>query len=101
MSSWRISGLILLALWLVTAVLQAQWRVLILTTPGPDEGMPSIINRIVPDSTGYLYRASNEGLYRYDGHQFTFYGHDPLDDQSIGAGGVLNIWYFLILICRA
>lgn len=71
--------------------LHAQWRGPILTPLGPTEGLPTIVNKMVADSTGYVYIASNVGLYRYDGHAFTFYSHDPMDDHSIGAGEILNI----------
>jgi len=91
MSCSRTTFILILALWLFSHELGAQWRGPQLTTLGPAEGLPSIVSKIVADSTGYLYIASNVGLYRYDGHQFTFYGHDPLDDHSIGQGEVLNL----------
>jgi streptogramin lyase len=72
-------------------MLLAQWRGPKLTELGPAEGLPAIIHHVATDSTGYRYFATNMGLYRYDGHQFTFYGHDPMDPYSIGPGEILNL----------
>jgi ligand-binding sensor domain-containing protein len=34
------------------------------------------------DSAGYMYFATNTGMYRYDGHNFEFFGHDPKNANS-------------------
>jgi streptogramin lyase len=85
------AGVVILLMLTGMQWMHAQWRGPILTPLGPTEGLPTIVNRIVQDSTGYIYIASNVGLYRYDGHSFTFLGHDPLDSNSIAAGEVLNL----------
>lgn len=69
----------------------AQWRGPQLTQLGPAEGLPATILDMCQDSTGYIYIASNMGLYVYDGHAFEFYGHQPLQENSIGAGELLSI----------
>lgn len=69
----------------------AQWRGPLTTQLGPTEGMSAIASQIVSDDDGYIYIASNVGLYRYDGNTFTFFGHDPLNPNSIAAGEVLTI----------
>src|SRR4030067_3594251 len=46
-----------------------------------DEGMPTVTNYILQDRTGYLWFATNSGLYKYDGYSFVSYKHD-LDDTS-------------------
>jgi len=41
------------------------------------EGLPhNWINRIVPDSRGFLWMCTAEGLSRFDGYEFTNYGTD-------------------------
>jgi len=92
MSGRRYHFISLLSIWLISAgAAMAQWRGPILTQLGPSEGLPTFVNCIVSDSTGYRYIASNVGLYRYDGHEFLFYGHDPLNEKSIGPGEVYNL----------
>lgn len=75
----------------VTCHLDAQWRGPRLTRLGPAEGLPATIFDICQDTTGYIYLASNVGMYRYDGHHFEFFGHNPIQENSIGAGEVLTI----------
>ena len=36
----------------------------------------NLVTRIVPDSRGYLWFCTSEGLSRFDGHAFTTYGID-------------------------
>lgn len=68
--------------------LPAQWRSPRLTRLGPEEGISSTINAMTQDGLGFMYFATIDGLYKYDGHTFQFFGHDPLDDRSIGQGDV-------------
>jgi len=48
-----------------------------------DQGMPTVTNCILQDKTGYLWFATNSGLYKYDGYNFTSYKHDIDDSTSI------------------
>ena len=48
-----------------------------------DEGMPTVTNYILQDRTGYLWFATNSGLYKYDGYNFTAYKLDLDDPTSI------------------
>ena len=39
----------------------------------------------VQDKQGYMWFATYNGLYRYDGHRYISYFHDPNDSNSIEA----------------
>src|ERR1039457_6301767 len=52
------------------------------------DGLPhNWINRIVPDSRGFLWVCTNEGLARFDGYEFTTYG----TDQGLPRSYVLDL----------
>ena len=78
-------------LFLHSGVMLAQWRAPRLTRLGPEEGISSTINAMAQDTTGFMYFATIDALYKYDGHTFKFFGHDPMDEKSIGQGDVNNI----------
>ena len=42
------------------------------------------IKDILKDIDGFIWLASNKGLYRYDGHDMRVFGENPLDSTSIG-----------------
>ena len=63
--------------------LQSQSQELTFEHLSVDEGMPTVINCILQDRTGYLWFATNSGLYKYDGYNFTSYRHDLDDTTSI------------------
>jgi streptogramin lyase len=71
--------------------LQAQWRDAPFMHLGPNEGISGIVSDIAQDKNGYLYFGTDQGLYRYDGHEFTFYGHDPTDSTSISEREVFAV----------
>jgi signal transduction histidine kinase/ligand-binding sensor domain-containing protein/CheY-like chemotaxis protein len=48
-----------------------------------DEGMPTVTNCIIQDKIGFLWFATNSGLYKYDGYNFTSFKHDLEDTTSI------------------
>ncbi|MGD9050015.1 MAG: two-component regulator propeller domain-containing protein, partial [Anaerolineae bacterium] len=60
---------------------------------------------IVQDSIGYMWFCTQDGLNRYDGHEFTVYRNDPDDPDSLSQGeavwlhedqeGMLWIWKYL------
>ena len=47
------------------------------------EGIPTSVQNILQDRTGYLWFATWSGLYKYDGYNFTSYKHDVEDTTSI------------------
>lgn len=59
------------------------------------------VNAILKDCHGYMWFATDDGVNRFDGVNFTVYRHNPTDSTSIGAGSVLsmqedslgNIWF--------
>ncbi|MEO7522918.1 MAG: two-component regulator propeller domain-containing protein, partial [Ferruginibacter sp.] len=52
----------------------------ITTDDGLSQGM---VNSILQDRYGFMWFASNDGLNRYDGNNFTVYKNDPNDNNSI------------------
>ena len=48
-----------------------------------DQGMPTIVQCILQDRTGYVWFATWSGLYRYDGCSFVSYRHDLDDTTSV------------------
>ena len=57
-----------------------------------DQGMPTVVNYILQDKIGYLWFATNSGLYKYDGYNFTPYKHD-LDDTTSLIDNTLTTLY--------
>jgi signal transduction histidine kinase/ligand-binding sensor domain-containing protein len=47
------------------------------------EGIPTFVQCILQDRTGYLWFATWSGLYKYDGYTFVSHRHDPDDSSSI------------------
>ncbi len=59
---------------------------------GFKEGLPqSTIQQIVQDQDGFMWFASQDGLIRYDGYNFTTYRPDPEKKGSIANGYILDI----------
>jgi two-component system, sensor histidine kinase ChiS len=48
-----------------------------------EEGIPTNVQHVLQDRTGYLWFATWSGLYKYDGYNFTAYRHDADDTASI------------------
>src|SRR5471030_1921684 len=44
------------------------------------------------DPQGYLWIVSFNGLYKYDGHQYTLYQHDPSDPNSLAVNRVESVF---------
>ncbi len=44
------------------------------------------------DPQGYLWFATKEGVYKYDGHQFTSYQHEPSNPNSLSLNWVETIF---------
>ncbi len=51
----------------------------------------SVINNIYLDKTGYLWIASNDGLYRFDGKKTDIWKYSPKDTLSISSNLVTSI----------
>ncbi len=51
----------------------------------------STVNRIIHDSDGFMWFATNDGLNKFDGYEFTIFRNDPEDQNSIGIGRVLAL----------
>jgi ligand-binding sensor domain-containing protein/class 3 adenylate cyclase/predicted metal-dependent HD superfamily phosphohydrolase len=43
----------------------------------------SSINHIIQDHKGYMWFATQDGLNKYDGYNFTVYNHNPFDSTSL------------------
>jgi len=56
------------------------------------EGIPTAVNYILQDRIGYLWFASNSGLYKYDGYNFWSYKHDVSDTTSIIDNSLLTLY---------
>ncbi len=46
---------------------------------------------IIKDYKGFMWFATDEGLNKYDGYQFTTYKHDPANKQSISNNSIYDI----------
>lgn len=68
-----------------------QWRGAVLENPGLSAGFDAEVRDIAQDSTGYLYFATDHGLYQYDGSVFRYFGHDPGDPESIPPGQIFKM----------
>ena len=53
------------------------------------DGLSSnIVNAILKDRYGYMWFATDDGLNKFDGVNFTVYRHHPGDTTSIGANDI-------------
>jgi ligand-binding sensor domain-containing protein/DNA-binding CsgD family transcriptional regulator len=58
-----------------------------------EEGLPHIsVNQILQDHLGYLWFATDGGLAKYDGINFTVYEHVPEDTLSLQTASVLCLF---------
>lgn len=59
----------------------------------PEDGLSQFsANAIVQDSQGYLWIGTQDGLNRYDGHDFVVYKTDPDDAQSLWDNFINGLW---------
>jgi len=57
-----------------------------------DDGLSqSAINSIFQSSDGFLWFATQEGLNRFDGYNFKYYNHDPIDINSLTSNWVWSV----------
>ena len=52
----------------------------------------SNVKCIVKDRMGYLWFATDDGLNKYDGYNFTVYKHDPKDSRSIKGNNIETLF---------
>ncbi|HYK46198.1 MAG TPA: two-component regulator propeller domain-containing protein [Parafilimonas sp.] len=50
------------------------------------------VGGIAQDKNGYMWFATQGGLYKYDGYRFTLYSNDPSDSNSIGASHLETVY---------
>jgi len=58
---------------------------------GPEEGMGMAFTRIIQDHYGFIWCASSNGLYRYDGHQFKAFKKYVAHSDSIRSDYIWDI----------
>lgn len=51
----------------------------------------STVNCILQDSKGFMWLGTNDGLNRYDGHDFTLYKHVPSDPHSLSHNHIKSL----------
>lgn len=57
------------------------------------EGLSSnIVNSIVKDRYGFMWFATDDGLNKFDGKNFTVYRHNPADSTSIASSDILTLY---------
>ncbi|MEO7211073.1 MAG: two-component regulator propeller domain-containing protein, partial [Chitinophagaceae bacterium] len=55
------------------------------------DGLPSnVVRSIIQDSRGFIWMSTEQGLVRFDGHQFTVYNHSRADSNSMPYDNVDN-----------
>lgn len=91
MHRYQLAYWLLLGAVIAPGLTMGQWRDPQFARLGPAEGLPAQVREMTQDSTGYIYFGTNTGLYRYDGHTFDYFGHDPLNEETIGPGDVLGL----------
>ena len=79
--SCRIFLLLVLVFIIFSPSVNPQQADLSFETFSVDKGMPTQVNRIFQDRIGYLWFATNSGLYKYDGYDFAS-NYNDLDDTS-------------------
>src|SRR5687768_10650503 len=65
-----------------------EWK---LTTYGVRDGIRTVVEAMVQDSSGFIWLATHDGLMKYDGHHFTTYRNDSRDSFSIGGNFVTKL----------
>lgn len=59
---------------------------------GPEQGLTSqVVNGVARDSMGFVWIASLEGLYRFDGYRFQHFIHDPDDTNSLSGNRLRSL----------
>ena len=58
----------------------------------PPPGLQTEIHAGVQDSQGYMWFGTDNGLYRYDGYNYTTYFDDPLNSNSLVSHHVETVY---------
>ncbi len=61
------------------------------TVESPKENPWSGVLAMTQDPQGYLWFATKEGVYKYDGHQYTSYQHEPSNTNSVSLNWVETV----------
>lgn len=69
----------------------AQWRSSRFVHLGPQDGLASWTFDLAQDSVGLIYLATDQGLVRYDGHEFKLFAHESGRPGSIGPGDIWSV----------
>jgi len=56
-----------------------------------DENFPKLITSVVKDKVGFVWFATDVGLYRFDGYNFKAYFHNNTDSKSISSNRLICI----------
>src|SRR6188474_261987 len=51
----------------------------------------SLIQGMTQDTQGFLWLATANGLYKYDGHQYTSYHNEPLNPNSLANDNIQSV----------
>ncbi len=62
-----------------------------LVNPPKDQPWTDVFG-MIQDPQGYLWIRTSEGVYKYDGHQYTIYQHDASDPNSIASSGLMSFF---------
>ncbi len=59
---------------------------------GVQQGLAQVgIQEVFQDSYGFLWIATQEGLQRFDGYEFTAYKHEPFDTHSLSGNNITHL----------
>ncbi len=76
-----------------TAPSQAAKTAFRFTNLGGAEGLKSTyVMKLLQDRQGFLWIATQDGLYRYDGYHFKTFKHNPLDPTSLASNYVQHLF---------
>ncbi len=89
--TWVWRGMTLMGCLTLAFPVLAQWNNLRFTHLGFEKGLSALVYKITQDQSGFIYLGTNQGLIRYDGHNFEPFIHDPDDSTSIGPGRVRDV----------
>ena len=59
----------------------------------PKQGLPHLVYSALKDSTGFMWFATINGLYRYDGQHFKSYRYQPDDSSSISGNKISSFLF--------
>lgn len=72
---------------------QAQNKTIKFSTLSLEQGLSqSDVKCIIKDHIGYMWFATDDGLNRYDGYNFTVYNHNPKNKHSLPSNNITTIF---------